>query len=94
MVACDDLQVVQLVGVHGAGAECTHLALAHQVVECFHGLFHGDVVIEAVDDAKVQVIGAQTLERTLDLMFDGAGGKAAFVKVHLAGKHDALACDP
>ena len=53
MVACDDLQVVQLIGIHGAGAERANLALAHQVVERLHGLFHGDVVIEAVNDVEV-----------------------------------------
>lgn len=85
---------MQLVGVHGAGAERAHLALAHQVVERFQGLFHGYVVIESMDDVEVQIIGAEAFERTFDLALDGSGGKAAFVKVDLAGKHDVLVCDP
>lgn len=93
MVARDDLQVVQLVSIHSAGAERANLALAHQIIERFHGLFHGNVVIEAVNDVKVQVIGAQALERAFDLAFDGVGGKAAFVEVNLASQHDALASD-
>ena len=53
VVARDNLQVVQLVGIHGAGAKRADLALAHQVVERLHGLFHGNVVIEAVNDVEV-----------------------------------------
>ena len=53
VVARDDLQVVQLVSIHSAGAERANLALAHQIIERFHGLFHGNVVIEAVNDVEV-----------------------------------------
>ena len=94
VVARDNLQVMQLVGVHGAGAERAYLALAHQVVERFHGLFYGYVVIEAMDDVEVQVIGAEAFERTFDLSLDACGGKAPFVEVDFACEHDVLACDP
>ena len=93
IVAGDDLQVVELVGVHCAGAQSANLALANEVVQGLHGLFHGHVVVEAVDDVEVQVVGAQALERSLDLTLDGRGGEAALVEVDLTGDHDVLASD-
>lgn len=89
----DDLHVVEPVRVHGAGAQRADLAGFHQAVERLHGLLDRRVVIEAVDDVEVQVVGAKTLERTLDLALDCRARKATLVEVDLAGQHDVLAPD-
>src|SRR5699024_5230802 len=51
------------------------------------GLLDGGVVVKAVDDVQVQVIGAQPPEGAVDLPQDGLAGKAAGVEVDLGGDH-------
>ena len=67
----DHLHIVQLVGVHGARPQGPHLPAAHEGVEGLHGLLDGGVVVEAVDDVQVEVVGAQALQRAVDLALDG-----------------------
>src|SRR5699024_6936981 len=87
VVAGGELHVVELVAVHGRGAQGPHLARPDQVVEGLHGLLDGGVVVKAVDDVQVQVIGAQPPESAVDLPQDGLAGKAAGVEVDLGGDH-------
>ena len=63
----DHVHLQELPGVHGAGADVEHLAGSHEVVQRLHLLLHGSVVVEAVRDVEVDVVGAEALERGVDL---------------------------
>ena len=60
---------------------------------CTHGLLDRRAVVEAVDDVEVEIVGAEAAERAFDLAQDRLAGKAAFIEVDLACKHDILALD-
>ena len=69
----DFLHTLKLVGVHGRGAQRSHLASLDQIVQRIHGLLDGGFIVEPVDDVEVQVVSAQSLERPIDLPMDGLG---------------------
>ena len=85
------LHVMELIGVHGAGTERSHLASFDQPIQCFHRFFDRCVVIETMNDVQIQIVGTQTFERAVDLTVDGFGGQVSFVEVHFAGQHYLLA---
>ncbi|MPM32210.1 hypothetical protein SDC9_78770 [bioreactor metagenome] len=64
------LHLGELPGPHGGGADVTRLAGLHHVVECLHCLFDRGVRIEAVDLVQVDVVGAEPLQRGVDLFED------------------------
>ena len=61
VVPGDELHVVKLIAIHGRGSQGPDLARLHQVVQGLHGLLHGGVIVKAVDDVQVQIVGAQAL---------------------------------
>lgn len=46
-----------------------------------------------MDDIEVEIVGAQTLERAVDLAVDGFFGKMPIVEVHFAGEHNLVSRD-
>ena len=80
-----------LLGGPLGGAPVQHLALAHQVVHCPHGLADGGVRIRAVAEIQVQVIHLQALQRLVAGLGDvlatepelGGGGILVGAKKHL-----------
>lgn len=89
-----DLQVVQLVAVHGRGPQRPHRTCTHQCVQCLHRLLDGRAVVEAVDDVQVQVVRPQALQGARDLPLDGLAGQPPLVEVDLGGQDHVLAPDP
>ena len=61
------LHIVKLVAVHGGRSQGPDLACLHQAVKRFHCFFNGGVIVKAVNDVQVKVIGAQTFQRAFDL---------------------------
>ena len=93
VVLGDFLHVLKLAGVHGRGAQRSHLAGLDQIVERFHGLLDWRFIVEPVDDIEVQVVGAQPLERPLDLPMDGLGRKSPLIEIDLGcNDHPVAAC--
>ena len=79
------LHVVELVAVHGRRPQGPDLPGPDQVVEGLHGLLDGRLIVEPVDDVQIQIVGAQPLQRAVDLPENGLPGEPAGVKVHLGG---------
>lgn len=50
-----------------------------------HGLLEGRVVVEAVDLEQIDVVGAQTAQRGVDLVEDGGARELELVDVVLGG---------
>ena len=73
VVMGDFLHVLKLASVHGRGAQRSHLAGLDQIVERFHGLLDWRFIVEPVDDVEIQVVGTQSLERSIDLVMDSLG---------------------
>ena len=71
VVLGDFLHVLKLAGVHGGGAQCSHLADLDQIIQCFHGLLDWRFIVEPVDDVEVQIVRVQSLECPIDLAMDG-----------------------
>ena len=93
VVSSDFLHILKLAGVHGRGAQRSHLAGLDQIVERFHGLLDWRFIVEPVDDIEVQVVGAQSPERSIDLAMDGLGRKPSLIEVDLGGDdHPVAAC--
>ena len=89
MVPRGQLHIVELVSIHGRCADGPHLSGNHQVVQCLHSFLDRRIVIEAVDDVQVQIVGAQPLQASLNLPVDGLRGETPRVKVDL-GSDDHL----
>ena len=87
----DQLQVVELVSIHGGGAQRPDLAGADQTVQRLHGFFHGREGVKAVDDIEVDIVRAKPAEGTLDFPIDGFFGKVPFVEIDLGGDDDLIA---
>ena len=66
-----NLHVVELVGVHLAGAERTYLTGLDECVQRLHGLLDGRAIVESMNDVQVQIVGAKPLEGAVDFMIDG-----------------------
>ena len=80
-----ELHIVELVAVHGRRAQRPHLAGFHQVVQGLHRLLDGGVVVEAVDDVEVEVVGAEAAQGAVDLPHNGRPGQPPGVEVDLGG---------
>ena len=91
MVAGAELQIVELIAIHGRRAQRAHLADPDEAVEGFHGFFNGRGIIEAVDDVQIDVVGAKTPERAVDFAKDRLAGEMALVKINLCRQHDLIA---
>ena len=61
---------MELVAVHRGGAERPRTTVADEPVERLHRLGHGSRVVEAVDDAEVEVVDAEARQGPLDLPLD------------------------
>ena len=68
----DELHTSKLIRPHRACSDVMNLASLHEVVKRFHGLFRGYRGIVSMDLEKVNVIGSQTLERSIDSFKDCA----------------------
>ena len=65
-------------GDHSLEADIARLALAHDLAQRLHGLFQRRVRVVAVALVEVDVIGAQALQRGVDLL-DDLGARQALV---------------
>ena len=88
MVADNQLQIVELITIHGGSAEGADFTGFYQIVQRFHGLLHGCRVIETVDDVKIETIGSQPLQTAVDLAEDGFTGEPAGIKVDFGSDDD------
>ena len=61
MISGHQLHIVKLIAVHGRCPDRTDLPGYHQIIQRFHGLLDGRLIIKAMDDIQVQIIRAQTL---------------------------------
>ncbi len=90
----------ELPGEHGGGADVARLARFDHIVQRFHGLFDGRVVIPAVDLVKVDVIHLAGAAGSVDGVQDVFAREAAVVDVvahrveDLGGDHQVLAPGP
>ncbi len=65
------------------GGDVAHLALAHQLVECVEDFVDGRERVESVHVVDVDVVGAEALERSLDLLQDVGARRPSGVGVGL-----------
>jgi hypothetical protein len=71
----DVLHLGELPRPHRRRADVAGLAGLHHVVQGFHGLVDRGVRVEAVDLVEVDVVGAKTAQRGVDLLHDGFAGE-------------------
>ena len=87
----------ELPGVHRRGADVQGLARLDHVVQGLEGLLDRHLVVPAVDLVEVDVVGAETSQRVVDLGHDrlagqsGAVGSRPHPHVHLGGDDDLVA---
>ena len=93
MISGHHLHIVKLIAVHGRCPDRTDLPGYHQIIQRFHGLLDGRFIVKAMDDIQVQIIRAQTFQRSLDLPVDGTGRKPARIKVDLGGDDHPISCN-
>ena len=67
----DMLHVHKLVPIHRGSSDGPYLADPDKPIQGFHRLFHRRVIIETMDDVKVQVIRAEAFQAALDFPLDG-----------------------
>jgi len=85
VISSRQLHVVELIAVHGRGAQSPHFACLNQIVERLHGFFNGCVVVKPMNDVKIKIIGAEALERAVDFPKNGLARESAGVEIHLGG---------
>ena len=67
VVARRELHIIELVSEHRGSAERTDLSRLHEPVQNFHRLLHRSVIIKAVDDIEVKIVGSEPFQRAVDL---------------------------
>ena len=88
------LQVVELIAVHGRGAQGPHLAALHEFVQGLHRFFHRRIIVKPVNLIQIQVIGLQTFQRAVNFPQDGLTGQFPFVEIDFRGQHHVFPAHP
>ena len=70
----------ELPRVHGRRSDVASLARLHDIVQGFHGLFDGRVVVPAMDLVEIDVVGAEAAQAVVDLTQDVLARKALTVR--------------
>lgn len=87
VVAGSKLHIVELIPIHSRSAQRADLAGLDEVVQGLHRLLDGRIVIVAVDDVQIQIVGAEPPQRAVDLAMDGLAGEPPRVEIDL-GRDD------
>ena len=74
------LRLGKLPGPHAGRPDITHFARFDEIVQGFHGLLDGCLVVPAVDLIQIDVVDSQTLERSLDRRKDVLARQSAGVR--------------
>src|SRR5450756_3014482 len=73
------LRLQKLPRVHGRSTYVSCLPSLYNVVQCFHRLFDGGIVIPAVDIIEVYIIGSQSLKALINFTHNCLSGKSATI---------------
>src|SRR5689334_15212409 len=68
ILLCYKLHSGKLSRPHAAGTDVPDLTTLHQIMQSLHGLLDGDTVVESVDLQKINVVGTQSLQGSIDLL--------------------------
>ena len=90
VIARDDLHVVELVAIHRGGTERPDFAGFHEVVQSLHRFLDRMLVVKAVNDVEIEVVGPEALQGAINLTVDRLAGKPSLVKVDLRRNHHVL----
>ena len=90
VIARDDLHVVELVAIHRGGTERPDFAGLHEVIKSLHRFLDRMLVVKAVNDVEVEVVGPEALQRPVNLTVDRFAGEPPLVKVNLGRNHHVL----
>ena len=71
MLLCHVLHHGELIGPHRAGADIPNLPALHQIVQSFHSLFDGGVIVEAMNLKEINVVRLQAFQGCIDRVEDG-----------------------
>jgi hypothetical protein len=78
---CYELHLRKLYSPHGACADVVHLAGPDQIVQRLHCLLNRGMRIESMDLQKIDVVGIEAPERSMDLIEDGLAREPTLVCV-------------
>ena len=81
MLLCSILQLLELIGPHGACTNVSDLAGLDEIVQSFHSLLWLHSWVVAVDLEQVDVVGVQALQACIHGIEDGLSRKATLVDV-------------
>ena len=87
----------ELPRVHGRGADITHLAGFHHVVQRLQSFFDRRFIVPAVNLVEIHIVGLQAAEALVEFIKDGFAGEASAVgfvahdAVDLGGDDDGFA---
>lgn len=71
----------KLEATHGACADVSDFTAFDKVMQSFHGLFRGCVVVVAVDLEEIDVMSVEAFERGIDGVEDSSAGETTLVDV-------------
>ena len=87
MILCRLLHVVELIAIHGGSTDGPHLPSLHQLMQGFHGLLNGGIIVKAVDNIQIQIIRPKPLQGSFNFPGNGGVGEATLVEVNLGGNY-------